>query len=248
MLHPIQVYNLVRSGKLKKFPNNYLDQGAVKTIVRRVVLDEMKFTRDDIIKKVDQSFLSKHYMGGFRKFFDTKTHNLLDYCFPELEIKAWELTKVTPGYWKKEENIRAFLIWVMEKEKINPNSKKDLRRLTAAMIRKHGGGKLLKMEKDVYTLINTVTCGKFKEWEIMKLRVWDKEKAISAIKWLVEEKMGYTLEQACKLTANDFRRNNLDGLLQKCCNHSVVEALNLAYGDCFIRINARKVELLKTTN
>lgn len=248
MYHPLEVYNLVRRGDLKKFPNNYLDKSVVKIIVRHVVLVEMKFTRKDIIKNVDYPFMARNYMGGFRKLFDTKMYYLIDYCFPEMEIKAWELAKVTPGFWENEENIRAFLIWVMEKEGIDPNSKKDLRRLTAAVIRKHGGGKLLKTEPDVYAILNIVVCDRFKEWEIMKLRAWDKEKAIAAIKWLVEEKMGYTLEEACELKSDDFRRNNLDGLLQKCCNHSVIEALNLAYGDCFVRESAKKIRLVTASN
>lgn len=247
-MHPMEVYNLVRRGDLQRFPNNYLEKSMVKIILRKVVLEEMKFTREDIIKMVDHSFMSKHYMGGFRKLFDTKMYNLIDYCFPEMKIKAWELSKVTPGFWKNKDNQREFLIWVMEKEEIDPNSKKDLRRLTAEVIRKYGGSKLLKIEADIYTILDTVVCGRFKEWEIMKLRVWNKEKAIAAIKWLVEEKLNYTLEEACKLKSADFKRNNLDGLLQKHCNHSVLEALNLAYGNCFIRENSKKIRLVTAVN
>ena len=56
-MRPIDVYDLVRTGELKKFPNNYLDKGIIKDIVRKVLLEEKKLTREDIITKVNYEFL-----------------------------------------------------------------------------------------------------------------------------------------------------------------------------------------------
>ncbi len=241
-MRPMDVYDLVRYGDLRKFPNNYLSKEVIKEIVRHVFLKELKLKRADIIL-LDHDFFMEHSMGGFRKFFDMKDYYVIKYCFPEMDIKAWELRKVEPKFWEDKENQKEFILWVMEKEKINPYSKEDLRGFTARTIIKHGGSRILKSEDDIYTIIAPVIEYRFKEWEIMKVRVWKKEKIIAAVKWLVEEKMHYTLEQACTLKVSDFKNYNLDGMLQKGCNHSILNALNLTYGNIFARDGIRGIYL-----
>lgn len=244
-MSPMEVYDLVRNGDLKKFPSNYLDKNTIKEIVREVLINELKLTRSDILKQVDHDFMTKHYMGGFRKFFDMKDHNVITYSFPEMSIHGWEFTKVEPHYWKDKNNQREFLLWVMEQECINSKSKEDLRKFTAETVRNYGGSRLFKVEPDFYTILKTVINDDFKEWEIMKVRVWKEEKIITAVKWLVEEKLNYTLEEACLLKVSDFKKYNLDGMLQRGCNHSILYALNLAYGNCFVRDGTRGIILRK---
>ena len=242
-MRPMDVYDLVRYGDLKKFPNNYLDKDTIKSIVRHVFLKELKLKRKDLLL-LDHDFFMERSMGGFRKFFNMKDYYVIKYCFPEWDIRAWEMRKVEPGFWEDKENQKEFLLWVMEKEKIDPYSKESLRKLTARTIIDHGGSRILKSEDDIYTIVGPVIEYRFKEWEIMKVRVWKKEKIISAVKWLVEEKMHYTLEQACTLKVSDFKEYNLDGMLQKGCNHSILYALNLTYGNVFARGGIRGIYLI----
>lgn len=242
-MNPITVYNIVRRGELKKFPNNYLDKATIKVIVRHVLLKEQRLTREEIVKNVNYGYLMKLNMGGFRKFFDLKIYKLVSYCFPEMNIKAWEMCKVEAQFWDDKENQKDFLLWIMEKEELNPYSKEDLRKITARMVIDYGGARMLKTEEDLYSILCTVCGDTFKEWEIMKIRSWKEEKVKAAVIWLVEEKMCYTLEQACNLRVKDFKDNNLDGMLQKACNHSILNALNLAYGNRFIRVNSKKIVL-----
>lgn len=241
---PMMVYDIVRLGELKKFPNNFLDKDTIKEIVRYVFLRELKFSREDIIKKVDHEFLMKHYMGGFRKFFDMKDYKVIAYCFPEMDIKAWEFRKVEPQFWKNKDNQKEFLLWVIEKENLNLDSKEDLRKITARMVINYGGSRILKEEPEFYNVLSNVVENRFKEWEIMKVRSWKKKKVKDAVRWLVEEKMGYTLEEACTLRIKDFKENNLDGMLQKVFNHSIIDALNFAYGNCFVRDGSKSIRLV----
>ena len=241
-MRPMDVYDLVRYEELKKFPNNYLDKEVIKDIVRHVFLKELKLTRRDIVL-LGHDFFTEHSMGGFRKFFDMKDYNVIKYCFPEMDIKPWEMRKVEDKFWEDPENQKDFILWVMKKEKINPASKEDLRRFTARIIIKYGGSRILKMEENIYTILAPIIEHRYEEWEIMKVRVWTTEKMIKAVKWLVEEKLKYTLEQACTLKVSDFKEYNLDGMLQKGCNHSIIKALNLAYGDAFVRDGIRGIRL-----
>jgi hypothetical protein len=161
-----------------------------------------------------------------------------------MDIKAWELRKVEPGFWNDKQNQKEYILWLMKKENINPESKEDVRRLTARIIIKYGGARILKEESDIYTIIAPAIDYRFKEWEIMKVRCWKEEKIIAAVKWLVEEKLKYTMEQACMLRIKDFKDNNLDGMLQKAVNHSIINALNFTYGNIFTRDSIRGIRLV----
>lgn len=242
LMSPMEVYNLVRSGELGKFPNNYLDKDTIKEIVRHVFLKELRYTREDILC-VDHKYFMRIYMGGFRKFFELTDYKILQYCFPEYDLKPWEFRRVEQHFWVDEENQKEFLLWVMKKENLDPRKREDLRKLNARMIITHGGSRLLRTNDDIFDIISVVNEGRYKEWEIMKVGGWTEAKVIEAVKWLVEEKLNYSLEQACSLRVRDFKRHNLDGMLQKGCNHSILYALNLAYDNRFARDGIRGIYL-----
>lgn len=227
---PIEVYNLLLSGKLKKFPNNYLDQEACKEIMRYVLLDTLKMSRQDICDNVNYVFLQQYKLGYFRKLFDCKIHQLVNYCFPEMEIYPWELKAVPNNFWKDENNRKEFLLWLAKKEGLDLTKRKDAAKITRDILYKYGGYKAAIYSGGIYPLICLVTGNSIKEWELEKMSVWTKEKAIEAIKWLIEEKLQWSYDEVYNnLTANVFRKYNLDGLLNCYCNHSPLKALQLAY-------------------
>ena len=64
----------------------------------------------------------------------------------------------------------------------------------------------------------------------MKTSTWTDEKVTEAVKWLIEEKLKWSEEDVInKMSASVFREYNLDGMLQKHCNHSPLKALQIAY-------------------
>ena len=195
---------------------------------------------------VDRKFLQDNFIGGANKFFDYKDYLAIAYSFPEWDIKEWEYNKeVSPKFWEDKNNQREFVLWVAQKEGIDVNNKTSLRRINALIISKYGGYKAMRVAGGLFNLIDTISPGKFKEWEIFKVSAWNKDKAIVATRWLIEEKLNITFEQACKLKTKDFRDNGLDGMLQKVCNHSIFYALNLAYPSIFIRTGSREKIKLK---
>lgn len=245
LMDPIEVYALVCKGKLKKFPNNYLDKEVIKVISRHVILDIDNFTKEDICKKINRAYLSKNCMGGFVKKFNQDVLEYINYCFPEFNIKGWELTKVAPKFWEDKQNQKEFMLYLFNELNINPESKEDLRRLTARDIIKYGGSNALKKVDSYFELIKTVTNDRFKEWEVTKIKVWNKDKAILAVKWLVEERLNVGTSGACNLSVRDFSENNLDGMLQKVFKHSILEALNATYGNIYYRDGIRNIKLRK---
>lgn len=245
MMKPLEVYSLVVSGELGKFPNHYLDKESIKEIVRHVILEVYKYDRKYVTDNVNHDFFMENFLGGARKFFNKSDVELLIYCFPEWDLRAWEFNRVQGGFWKDTKNRKNFILWVAEKEGVNPYTKEGLRKLTAEIVNKYGGSKTLVHSGGLYELLDTVSPGKYKKWEIIKMVSWSKEEIISATKWLIEEKLKYTPEQVCKIKVSDFAENNLDGMLQKGCNHSIMRALEFAYPGRYYRTNARGICFIK---
>ena len=84
---PLEVYSMVTRGELKRFPNGYLDKEVIKVIVRHLILNVYKYTREEVITKIDHQFFIDNCLGGARKFFEKSEKNILVYSFPEWEIK-----------------------------------------------------------------------------------------------------------------------------------------------------------------
>lgn len=238
---PLEVYELVATGKLKKFPNNYLTQEIIKVIVRHLILVVFQFTREDVITKINHNFFVQNFLGGARKFFDCSDMVMLIYCFPEWEIKYWEFKEVPAGFWMNVENRKAFVLWIAEKENLDLDTKEGFRKITAQTIYKYAGCKPLSYSGGIFELLNVVADNRYKKWEITKMLSWSKQDIIDATKWLIEEKLCYTPEQVCNIKVEDFALNNLDGMLQKGCNHSILMALELAYPGKYYRTKARGI-------
>ena len=235
-LDPISMYGMLLQGKLKSFPNNYLDQESIKVMVRHLILTLNGYNRQDVLTKVNHAFLEANCLGGTKKFFNKSDITMLIYCFPEWDLKAWEFIKTPQNFWKSKDNQRAFVLWVANKEGISLENKNDYRKITVAVIFKYGGSKAMRHAGGLFELLNTVACDKYKKWEITRVFPWHEDEIVPAIKWLVEEKLQYTTpEQACRLTRKDFADNNLDGLLERIGQRSVLAALELAYPGVYCR-------------
>ena len=245
-MDPMDVYQLVAKGTLKKFPNGYLDKKKIKYILRHIVFNVYGYTtKEAIISYVNIKFLRGNYMGGFIKFFEGTPYLLIKYSFDEWDIRAWEYSKSVPNnFWQNENNRREFIFWLAEKEGTNINDKASIRKISAQVIMKYGGSKVIKYAKGTYNLLDMLNPGAYKEWEITKVTNWTREKAIIATRWLIEEKLKITFDQACNLRVRDFVENNLDGLLQKVYDHSIMRALDDAYPNTFVRKSVRSIGLL----
>lgn len=228
-LSDVEIYLLVREGIISRFPQSFLNEFSCKRILRWLCLENYHMTRDEICN-IRQDFLFLNSLGGFRKIFDYNMFSLIQYCFPELNIKHWETAKVSDHFWEDKENQREFVEWMAEKEKIDLNNLKDVSKITANMLTKYGGSKARRIAGGTFELISSATGNKFQEWEIFKMDVWTEEKAIKAVKWLIEQKLKWSNEQIQEyLTASVFQKNHLGGLLKNYCNNSPLKAINIAY-------------------
>jgi len=245
-LSSIDVYNYVVAGKLLKFPNGFVTPSNMKEILREVILNRLKFTREDICQKLSYSYLKKIHLGGSRKAFDTNIFKLITYCFPEMNIKYWELNKVQNSFWENENNRKEFMLWLAEKESIDVTSIDSLKKIDARLIQKYGGSKPLKFGGGLYSLILLIAKVEVKEWQVIKMRVWTEAKVKAAVKWLVEEQLKWTHEDVVnKISAKIFYEYDLGGLLSKYCDHSPIRALQVAYPGEYTKVRNSRPEYLR---
>lgn len=228
-LTPVQVYDYVVAGRILTFPNGYVIPENMKEILREVILKRHKLTREQICKKVNYNYLKQFQLGGARRAFDSNIYELITYCFPEFDIKRWELNKVPNGYWKNVEFKREFMLWVAEKEGINLKSVSDLSRITAKLIQSYGGSKVID-DITVFEAIKLIAETDVREWQVIKMPAWTGQKVKEAVRWMVEEKLGWTHDEVVeKISAKVFYAHGLGGMLCKYCNHSPIRALQIAY-------------------
>ena len=244
-LSPIEVYGYVEAGVISRFPNNYITKENMRKIIREVILNRLKLTREDICEKVNYTFLRKYYLGGSKIAFNSNVYNLITYCFPEFDIKYWELNKVENGFWEKEDNRREYMLWLAKKENIDTKSIDDLKRINARLINSNFGSKALKFGGGVYQLVLLIAEVDIKEWQLIKISCWDEEKVKDAVKWMIEEKLKWTHEDVVNnISAKVFYDNDLGGLLSKFCYHSPIKALKIAYPGEYTKVRKSKPEYL----
>lgn len=239
----LDVYGLIVKGELKVFPAGYLNKSSIKQIVRHVILNVHKYTREDVIRKVNKQFFMENHLGGTRKFFDYGYNEILVYSFPEWDFKYWEFKKVSPKFWDDVNNQKELILWICEKEGLDYIKKDHLRQITAEVVQKYAGNKPYVKAGGLYELLSTVTNGEYKKWELIKMVSWSKQDVICATKWLIEEKLKLSEEQVCSLKVSDFADYNLYGMLQRGCNNSILAALEFAYPGKYYRVKSRGIIL-----
>lgn len=246
MYSPIEIYDFVIDGTLNMFPNYYVTKENMKPVLREVLLNREGLKREDICK-INYRYLSKYRLSGAKIAFNGSIFELLDYCFPEMKIKKWEANRVTDDFWKSKKNQKEYMKWLIKKEKINPSIIGDLRRIDSRMIDSNCGRKAREYAGGVFNLILLIAKVDVKEWEVMKMFHWNDEKAISAIKWLIEEKLKWSYEQVVNnISVKVFADNGLDGLLRIHFKHSPLKALQLAYPGEYTKVkNSRPLNLMR---
>ncbi len=90
---PEQWWEFVQDGKIRYLPEFCLKEENAKRIIRYVLLDKLDLTRDEI-KIVNKDFLKVYNIFHLYSIFFKTRLNFFNECFPELEIKDFELDRL----------------------------------------------------------------------------------------------------------------------------------------------------------
>lgn len=226
----LQTYAKVRSGALKRFPNGTWSpenggRESFRRCVREYFLNILNWSREDVVKNVTQAtFRHGKLYGGLNLLYGSSPSSALKSIFPEWEIKEWELVRVPQSkYWNKETILKATR-WLFE-VKLNLSSREEIimnasretfieNNLYKAYQAFHK-----KIDLDNSRLFELISLSfqeyNFQIYEFSDIRNRTEQDIVKSVKWLVEEKYGWSLDDTAEnIKTSHFKENGLYGMLK----------------------------------
>ncbi|MBU3188734.1 hypothetical protein K9O30_06110 [Clostridium bowmanii] len=246
-LTPIETYELVRSGKIKKFPKHFWEcddsDEYAPQLTRYLIEKILKWKDDDVREKLRKTTFKEHKLGGLLlcKYKDS-CYEAITKAYPKKNFHAWDFVNAPNDYWQGEqgkENAIYATKWLIE-EKLKWSENEIVENLNQNVFTEnHLLGMLKKaFNCTLFEAIDAAYPGKFKNWEIgthVKNNYWDKDKGVLAVKWLIEHRLKWTdTDIKENYSKQIYKDNNLYGMLQCCFNTSPFEAINTTYPNRFM--------------
>lgn len=250
-LSDVEIYQLVLSGDIKRFPNNFWMEGKTPVFhpeITRYLINVVNgwVERDDIARNVSQQTFTKNKLSGMllMLYNGSPLYPIMD-AFPELNFKPWEFNKAPMRIWQGEQGKENGIVatkWLFE-EKLKWSMDEIKEKASTKVFKEYRlGGMLANVYDDsLWKCLDTVYPEEFVPWEIgyhMNKNCWTQETAIIATKWLFEDKLKWTQEEIMKnIGADVFRKNGLGGLLHSCYKNSPFDAFISAYPNLMIEFD-----------
>ena len=172
---------------------------------------------DDFVERYDVNlFIENDLFGLLKNYFDGSPYKVLDYYF-EGKIKPWHLKQGPKNYFKSKENRINAVKWLIEEE-LKWSEEDVIKGWCNELLHKHGIDWALRYidGNSHYYLLDEAYPGIYKPWLVCSGvdGFWEeKENRVWAVKWLVEDVLGFTKEECFyKLKAKHFIKNKLSGL------------------------------------
>lgn len=240
MLHDdaaiIVLYEKILAGEIKRFPKFTWDlpHGLyyAKVITRYLFEHKLNWSIEDIKENFNQNLVKKYRLSGVvLTLFNDNQSELIENAYPG-QIKPWEYKRSTRGTWKTQEKREEALRWLFE-QKLNWDIEDIKEKLTQKTFKENGFMGCFKFyNESPYEVVNAIYPNQIQPWELNKVAsaYWkENNNKIKAIKWLIEVKMNWDIENVKKnLSRKVFLENGLGGLLVM-HNNSPYELFNLAY-------------------
>lgn len=242
----IEIYELVRSGKLKKFPMYFWEcdesNEYAPKLTRYLIENILAWSDEDIKKKIRKNTFRENSLGGLICIkYNDSAFAAITSAYPEKNFHPWDFVNTPNDYWQGEkgkENAIAATRWLIE-EKLKWSEKEIIEKLNQQVFSQNNLIGMLKraFSCNLFEAIEATYPGKFKKWQIgdhVKNNHWNKDEGIIAVKWLIEDKLKWNDQDIKKNYSKQiYKDNNLYGMIQSCFNASPFEAINSAYPNCF---------------
>lgn len=116
----IEIFHMVLSGELKRYPNGFwvppFGITYAVNILKYVIEDILKWNDNDIIEKYDINLFKKYKLRGLlANIFNNSPFEALNAVYPN-RFHAWQLNKKPLRYWKDEKNVIEVVKHVYEDE------------------------------------------------------------------------------------------------------------------------------------
>jgi len=213
------------------------------------LVEMLDIAKADIPKRLNYPLFVKFGLARFLwVFFNNSSFRAINCAYPN-EFLPWQMTKTPMGYWtSKAGRRRAIKALSIVLEQSGYESKDYPKLLNEDFFVEFGLGYALRhfFNASPYAYLNAVFPGRYHPWEmaVTPKRFFDsKENVIKAVKWLVEEVLGYDMPNltkkdvwrlgiAYKNTKDLFSANGLRVLTAH--YHSPEALLRMVYPDKFM--------------
>ena len=125
LLSPVEIYQLVLAGKIKKFPDRFWSEpdateNAVE-ILRYLLENILQWGTETIKKNYSEKLFTEYKLARMLNFlFNGSPFLALNTVYPN-QFKEWELQHVPTNFWNKETAIQATKWMIEEKLKWDQN-------------------------------------------------------------------------------------------------------------------------------
>lgn len=224
-------------GKFKEWELNFVPlefwtEEKCYEAVRWLIEKKLELSKEEIKKQYSKELLVRNGLVTVtRRLRNKSAYEIIDELYPG-EFKPWEFVLTPVKFWNNK-TITAAIKWLIE-EKLQWDKEEVKKKFTVETIENNGlSGLVIYMNKNhigIFDLIDMVYPGVYKEWDLVKVNKWTREKSIKATKWLIEEKLKWdTKEIKQKININVFYRHGLAGMLSHVYRSSPHLALKDAY-------------------
>lgn len=234
--HPIEAYNFTYPGKFKPWefrqvPANFWSRETGIAATKWLIEEKLKWSDKEVIEKLTWDVYRANGLGGMlQHVFNHSPFAAITHAYPE-KFKAWEFRHTPKKHWNKE-NALVATKWLIE-DKLKWNEEDIRKNLSVKTFKDNDLGGMLacSFSNSPYDAINNVYPNKFKPWELKNapMNFCNKETAILATKWLVEEKLKLSKEDIAKISRADFKKFGLAGMVFVVFKGKHKEALRVAY-------------------
>lgn len=236
LLSPVEVYQLVLAGKLKRFPTGFWVRpealGNAVEILKYLFESVLQWTHEDIKKYCSQKLFARYKLKGmFNHVFNDSPFQAVNAVYPG-QFKEWELNRVPPNFWTEETGIRATKWLIEERLQWTEDDIREKICLKVFIDNRLYGMLQTVYHESVWQAVNAAYPNRFREWELRKTPVnfWSEETAIRACKWLLEERLKWTDREIIdRLMIKTFYIHGLRTMIKKVYNYNIYKALNAAY-------------------
>ena len=232
-LSPYKVLGFAYPGRFRKAQFTYAKKWGGKRglnraakVTRNIIENKLGINLEEIPKKLTRNkfhqALREKGISGLQHVFGMRLYEIVDNAYPG-KFQRRDFTRAFS--WKNDRNketaAREVRYFIEEKKKWEVED--ILKKINQEVLVENGfsgmlTSKFLGFKGSIFAAINNAYPGKFKEWQFKGTRKWKGEKgrklAREAIKWLVEERYGWSQEELPrKIRVYHFRQNGLSGLL-----------------------------------
>ncbi|MBP1309067.1 hypothetical protein JOD82_002087 [Paenibacillus sp. 1182] len=244
----LSIYREVLEGKRKTFPRetwSVHNDGPThfSKCLRYMVLDVNGWGKEEFLEKYKGTLLTKWKLsGGHDTLYQGSTYLSATFCFPEFQIKPWQMTQAPHDFWT-EETLKLTLRDLFENE-LKWGREEIASNITTALFNKYNLLKVLnkhrKLMKDtsdpssgLYRLMNFVypEFG-YRLHEFQNVKRWDDDDLLESLKWLFETKLNWTQDEIeDKLNLDVIYQEGFENILWKRFNKNISRMVSFVYPD-----------------